>query len=111
NLASHFLHSRAFWEHHAWYENNFSISEEECPEIPSPILFKGKNDCICFGINIDRTVNNSFYIGADWLIENKQAVYVQSKINKDSDQQINYLAMLFQALKHPDVFEHTKDLF
>lgn len=110
-LGSHFLLGKVFWEHHSWYEKDFLVTEDKLSTLPAPIFFKGNSKCVCFAIEENRTINNSYYIGADWLIENEQAVYVQSKINKDSDQQINYLAMLFQALKHPDVFEHTKDLF
>jgi len=110
-LGSIFLSGKPFWEHHAYYDKNFIIDEAEYSKSQPPILFKGKPDCICFAITQNKTINNSYYIGTDWLIENEKAVYVQSKINKDSDQQINYLDMLFQALKHPSVFDQTKDLF
>lgn len=111
DLGAQFLLGKVFWEHHAWYENGFRITEDKLENLPSPIFFKGNSKCVCFAIEKDRTVNNSFYIGTDWLVENEQAVYVQSKVNKESDKQINYLAMLFQALKHAEVFDHTKDLF
>jgi 5-methylcytosine-specific restriction enzyme subunit McrC len=110
-LDSHFLTGKPFWEHHDYYDKGFIISEVEYPDFQPAIFFKGKTDCICFAINQNRTINNSYYIGTDWLIENEKAVYVQSKINKESDQQINYLEMFFQALKHPAVFDQTKDLF
>lgn len=110
-LADHFLSKRAFWEHHQWYEADFEVPEEDLIYLPEPILFRNQKDCVCFEITSDRKINSSYYIGADWLVEREKAVYVQSKINRDSNHQINYLAMLFQALKHPDIFEYTKDLF
>jgi len=110
-LEGHFLDKRAFWEHHNYYEKEYKINEENLPTSLPPILFKGNNKCVCFEINQDKTINNSYYIGIDWLIEGKKAVYVQSKINKDSNEQIDYLAMVNHAINHPEVFEHTKDLY
>lgn len=110
-LGSHFLLGKAFWEHHSFYERDFIIAEDKLVNLPAPIYFKGNEKSVCFAVNENRTINNSYYIGTDWLIENEQAVYVQSKVNRDSPEQIDYMSMLFQALKHPVVFDHTKDLF
>ncbi len=110
-LGNHFLSGKPFFEHHAYYYPAEQIDENTLPVLPGPVLFRNKADCICFAVNSDRTVNNSYYIGIDWLVENQKAVYVQPKLNQDGNRQVNYLAMLFDALKHPDVFEHTGNLF
>lgn len=52
----------------------------------------------------------SYFVGVDWIVEKEQAIYVEPKLN-GSEKQTNYLEMLFSALKHPDVAEHTDDLF
>lgn len=51
----------------------------------------------------------SYFIGVDWIVTDKEAIYVEPKINEGS-KQTNYLQMLFSALKHIDV-GHTKELF
>ncbi|HNK95173.1 MAG TPA: hypothetical protein PKK42_19220, partial [Leptospiraceae bacterium] len=63
------------------------------------------------GMNSERSILTSYFIGVDWIEENVQAVYVEPKLNKDNKEQTNYLQMLFSALKHPEVSSHTEDLF
>lgn len=126
-LGEHFLESTYFCEHHAVYNKHYRISDNVFKgfdgNLPKPILFKGRKKDCCFAINDKRQVENGYFIGVDWITKNK-AVYVQPKLNrrkrkKDADtfregeayKQVNYLAMLFSALQHPDVFEHTADLF
>lgn len=116
NLGEHFLAGKVFLEHHEYYERDYKIEESYFTDngfdtkLPLPIHFKGNNKYFCFAINANRTITNSYYIGVDWLTERK-AVFVQPKLNKGRQEQVNYLEMLFDALKHPDVFEHTSDLF
>lgn len=110
-LGEHFLCGKVFSEHHNEYEARFQVPEKDLPICHSPILFKNKNDSYCFAINGDRTINNSYYVGTDWLLEEEKAVYVQPKVNRYSEKQVNYLAMLFETLKHADIFEYTKDLY
>lgn len=52
----------------------------------------------------------SYFIGADWLVKNQQAIYVAPKINKGL-QEINYLGMLQSCLTHGDIAKNTKDLY
>ncbi|MGV8944882.1 MAG: 5-methylcytosine restriction system specificity protein McrC [Lutibacter sp.] len=70
----------------------------------------------CFRIFSDKenqthSIANSYFIGVDWILENEKAIYIEPKLNKDSAEQTDYLKMLFLALKHNDVAEHTADLF
>lgn len=115
-LSEHFLCEKVFSEHHSNYDINFRFDKSFFEEngcfnvLPPPLLFKEKKDCFCFAINENRTVTNSYYIGVDWIIENTKAVYVQPKINKVSSEQLDYLGMLFQAFKDPEVLDHTADL-
>lgn len=51
-----------------------------------------------------------YFIGLDWLELNKTALHVVSKINDDS-QEVDFVNMLFSALKHPDISKDIKDLF
>lgn len=52
----------------------------------------------------------SYFIGVDWVLHGELALYVEPKLNKEA-QETNYLKMLFDALKHPDVWAHTSNLF
>lgn len=52
----------------------------------------------------------SYFIGADWLVKNQQAIYVAPKINKGT-QEVNYLGMLQSCLTHNDIAKNTKDLY
>lgn len=46
----------------------------------------------------------SYFIGVDWIDTEKNIpIYVQPKLNKDSEKQTDYLSMLFQALANPEV--------
>ncbi len=77
---------------------------------------KKRNEKIdCFRIYSDNdkkehAISNSYFIGVDWIIENKKAIYIEPKLNEGSEQ-TNYLKMLFSALKHPVVSNHIEDLF
>jgi 5-methylcytosine-specific restriction enzyme subunit McrC len=115
SVSKLFFGGTFFFEHHAAYNPDHIISEEEYKELKDaafkPIYFKERKDCCCFAITDERKIDNGYYIGVDWLIENEKAVYVQPKVNRKSESQVDYIAMLFSALQHPEVFEHTNDLF
>ncbi|MCB9041689.1 MAG: hypothetical protein H6557_34170 [Lewinellaceae bacterium] len=54
-------------------------------------------------------LKSSYYIGVDW-IDKQNAIYIAPKLNEGA-RQTDYLKMLFSCLKHPEVLEHTDDLF
>lgn len=88
------------------------ISSIECLEVFT-ILYKQKQDCKCVEIiqNADsKQLLSGYYIGTDWLIKNELAVYIEPKINEEA-QKTDYLKMLFSCLKHPDILNHTRDLY
>lgn len=105
---SNLLLDKAFTEHHN-YPYGELISEEYLHCIPAPIIFCNNENAICVEIREDRTLHTNYYIGVDWINEN-QAIYVEPKLNKDSEQ-TNYLQMLFSALKHPELCNYVEDLF
>ncbi len=57
-----------------------------------------------------KQIQLSYFIGTDWIIKEEKAIYVAPKINSET-RELNYLKMLFESLKHPDVSQHTNDLF
>jgi 5-methylcytosine-specific restriction enzyme subunit McrC len=100
-----------FVEHHKYPEGE-DISNLEI-DIPPYILFLNKDKCKCFEVKKtgDKTfLQTSYYIGVDWIVENNLAIFIQPKLNVNNSQ-IDYLKMLFQALKHSEVTSHTKDLY
>jgi 5-methylcytosine-specific restriction endonuclease McrBC regulatory subunit McrC len=104
---SKLLYNKAFYEH-----ASEDVSSVEILTVSS-ILFKKKEDFKCIEIvqdNISKTLHSSYYIGVDWLIKDKLAVYVAPKLNNEN-QQIDYLRMLYSCLKHSDVARFTKDLY
>jgi 5-methylcytosine-specific restriction enzyme subunit McrC len=71
-------------------------------------------DCLFVHSDIESKkhyISNSYYIGVDWLVEKEHAIYVEPKLNRESNEQTDYLKMLFSALKHPEVAKYTNDLF
>lgn len=95
-------------------EHSFNVDISTCEhDFVSPILFKGREDCVCVSITKEdtkRTLSSSYYIGTDWLLKNKVAILISPKIN-NSNIKIDYLGMLFSCLSHPDVIHHAQDLY
>ena len=66
--------------------------------------------CIRFDYIRDRAeFQTSYFVGVDWLIENKQAVYVQPKQN-DERVEIDYIGMLLNAIQEPENISHLDEL-
>jgi len=76
-------------------------------------FFKKKGDQNCFTIVKDQLGHHcklSYFVGVDWIVENETALYVAPKLDNKYGQ-TDYLKMLFSALKHPDIAQHTEELF
>ena len=100
-----------FIEHHHYYYNDV-VQETDFTEIPKPILFLQNEKAVCFEVNIhSEKIQTNYYIGVDWIIERKKAIYIEPKLNNNSTHQTDYLKMLFSALKHTEVAKHTDNLF
>lgn len=111
-LPEHFLLRKPFYEHHQYFVGEV-LSDDILTDPLLPIYFKNhvnNEDFCCFKIDKMRKPCSSYFIGVDWLVKDKCAIYIEPKLNK-SGLQTDYLSMLFSALKHPDILEHTEDLF
>lgn len=100
-----------FVEHHKFPDGE-DISHLEM-DIPPYILFLNNEKYKCYEVKKTdgRTfLQTSYYIGVDWIVEGDLAIYIQPKLNADSSQ-VDYLKMLFHALKHPEIANHTKYLY
>jgi len=102
------------WEHFNAVHNSVLQTAEERYEYN--FTRKKRNEiCNCFRIYPEKEgghkIELSYFIGVDWIIKDRQAIYVAPKLNEESVFETNYLRMLFDALKHPEVADHTQDLF
>lgn len=109
DLATHFLARKTFREHHAFYESDFRVPMDGFETVPAAIYFRGNPKNICFGLNTEGAVTNSYYVGLDW-VQPGTAVYVHSKMNGGRGE-VDLLKMLFQAIKHPDIMDHLDELY
>lgn len=76
---------------------------------------ENNNDELCYSINYDKETeklnfDSSYIIGVDWVIPNSVSIQVLPKLNKDA-LEIDYLSMLFEALKAPENITHLKGLY
>jgi 5-methylcytosine-specific restriction enzyme subunit McrC len=79
---------------------------------PLPILFDSDENKICLQINISgetAKIENSYYIGLDWIHPWKMPVMVEPKVNNEHFK-LNHLQMLMDALKEPENLDHLDGL-
>lgn len=95
----------------------------------SAIFFKKKESQHCYLISLnketnDAVINTTYFVGVDWVVENKLAIYVAPKLNTKRDivtdataselisvKQTDYVRMLFDCLKHAEVSKVINELF
>lgn len=68
--------------------------------------------CLCIDFDKEKErfhFQTSYYIGIDWIIENKLPIYIQPKLNDDS-LEVNYMGVLLEALQEPENLKHLDDL-
>ena len=105
---------RPFLEHQQYYNDGFLVPEDERKFCPNPLYFKSriKDEFCCFKILEDGKPYASYFIGVDWLNDDKsKAVYVQPKLNRDTIEEVDYVKMLFSLLRHPETFEFVDEAF
>jgi len=113
-MHSHILlFDKPLQEHHNSMEGE-DISSVEL--LLKSIEFKNNPQKICVKVDRDKQrIYSSYFIGVDWIhFESKTYLYVEPKLNnthRNVQTQINYLGMLFSALKHSGVAPYTKDLY
>lgn len=73
---------------------------------------RGRSDCSCLNYRIKGgtlSYQTSYFIGLDWLIENKLAAFVKPKMD-NSENQIDYISMLTEVLANKNTHKHLSDL-
>jgi 5-methylcytosine-specific restriction enzyme subunit McrC len=81
----------------------------------SKSIQRGQDKAYCFSIlhnENDESLyrfETSYFVGVDWIIENKLPIYVRPKLD-DSNQEVDYLKMLFTSLNEPQNFNHLDQL-
>jgi 5-methylcytosine-specific restriction enzyme subunit McrC len=73
-----------------------------------------ENDVVCFSIHYDEAEDKhkfktSYFVGVDWVEEDKLSIYVQPKQNKE-DCEIDYIGMLIEALQESENFNYLDGL-
>ena len=100
-------------EHHD--ETHCSYLEDHLEDLKNgahKIVFKNTN-APCYYINLSKdqlSLKTSYYVGVDWIIEGKLPLMVESKINKDREEEIDVLGMLFDSMLHPENLAHLDGL-
>jgi 5-methylcytosine-specific restriction enzyme subunit McrC len=81
----------------------------------SKSIQQGDNKAYCFIISHNDKEENpyrfetSYFVGVDWIVENELPIYVQPKLDTEASE-VNYLKMLFDALKEPENYNHLDQL-
>ena len=91
--------------------SSFDLSKDDASLFKS-VLFNQEPDEKCLELVNEQDVIKlkcNYYIGVDWIVQGKRAIFVSPKINTES-QETDFLKMLFSCMKHPDIAKHTNEL-
>jgi len=83
----------------------YSLSEDELVD-----LLKKPNKLIETVDIPQKRFQTGYFIGLSWLADTGKVLYVTPKLDSSS-QQIDYLRMLSESLKHPEILKQGDDLF
>jgi 5-methylcytosine-specific restriction enzyme subunit McrC len=83
----------------------YSLTEEELVA-----LLKKPNKLIEEVDIPNKRFQTGYFIGLSWLADTEKVLYVTPKLDSAS-KQIDYLSMLSESLKHPEVIKYADDLF
>lgn len=75
-------------------------------------LFYHNTDMVCFHLHNDNqnfSVDTNYFVGVDWLVPGKAAVYIEPKLNEK--EQVDFLGILLQSLEAPENLDHLDGLF
>lgn len=104
------------------WEKDYEYHEKIKSQSIESVSFCMRNkDKPCYAITCDTVKSNdseeqrynletNYFIGVDWIKNHKKTIYIEPKLNKDDKTEINYLAMLFEAMQEPQNFEHLDGL-
>lgn len=98
-----------FWEH---YKGVCFLENTSFGDSKSFYFAKEKGNLECFKIfkqNDSHQLTTSYFIGIDWIEEEKSALYVAPKLDK-SDKETDYIKMLFSCFKHTEVRKEIDEL-
>jgi 5-methylcytosine-specific restriction enzyme subunit McrC len=83
----------------------YSLTEEELIA-----LLKEPNKLID-SVDVQKNrFQTSYFIGLSWLADTDMVLYVTPKLDS-STRQVDYLRMLSESFKHPEILKHGDDLF
>lgn len=109
-------------EHYGYkYENSLlDLSEEQKVLLQqqnfTQYFKRSKNDNeLCFDIQYNEEeaayrLNSSYIVGVNWIIKGKLPIYIKPKLN-NAVTEVDYLSMLFEALKETENIEHLDNLY
>lgn len=75
-------------------------------------VYYHKPEKICFQVyeqGQGYLADSSYFVGVDWLVPEKAAVYVEPKLNDTN--QVDFWGMLLKSLEAPENLEHLEGLF
>lgn len=118
-----YSHILPYWEH-CGFKEPFLLKEEHSKLLSEDSYSKvftknhrGKDASkFCFEIkkkdenSNDYHLYTGYFIGVDWIEKDKTALYVAPKLNKNENE-VNYINMLFSALRHSEVSKEINELF
>jgi 5-methylcytosine-specific restriction enzyme subunit McrC len=78
-------------------------------------IHRGKRKALpCYSLQKEEhgsyELKTGYFIGVDWIIENQTAIYVAPKLNHEG-REIDFIQMLFSAMKHVEVSKEINELF
>jgi 5-methylcytosine-specific restriction enzyme subunit McrC len=79
---------------------------------PYARAFQYKQEMLCFRLGYNKeqfTADSNYFVGIDWLVPGKAAIYVEPKLNDQL--QVDYLGMLLNSLEAEENHRHLEGLF
>lgn len=103
-----------YWEHKDDYFSSESLFEKENYQVMFKKTRRNKDVSLpCYTISHQKEklykITAGYFVGVDW-INDSNVLYIEPKLNK-GEQEIDYIKMLFSALRHPDVSPEINELF
>lgn len=108
-------------EHYGFYENGAIIDLNKYSNIllgknySSLFQRSNTNKESCYNLYFNENVQeyqltSSYIIGVGWIVKNKLPIYIKPKLNTEKSE-VNYLLMLFEALKETENLKHLDNLY
>lgn len=97
-----------------FYDYLTDSQKERLASVTSKSIFMKGRDVCCVKLDFDEQkrehhFETNYFVGVDWLVENKQAIYVHPKMD-GGEVEIDYLGMLQSALHEPQNLDHLDGL-